>query len=73
MKLVQGEEKAMANSIRTMAMQGGGVVAPWLGGQIMGHVSLEAPTYIGAGLYAIHAASYYFLLRNDKEVQTANS
>lgn len=73
MKLVQGEEKAMANSIRTMTMQGGGVVAPWLGGQIMGHVSIEAPTYIGAGLYTIHAASYYFLLRNDKEVQTANS
>jgi MFS family permease len=72
MKLVHREEKATANSIRTMAMQGGGVVAPWLGGQIMGYVSLDAPTYIGAGLYAIQATSYYFLLRNEKEAQTAN-
>jgi MFS family permease len=72
MKLVHGEEKATANSIKTMAMQGGGVVAPWLGGQIMGQVSLDAPTYIGAGFYAIQATSYYFLLRNEKEAQTAN-
>jgi MFS family permease len=70
MKLVQGEEKAKANSIRTMAMQGGSVVAPWLGGQIMAHVSLDAPTSLGAGFYAIHAISYYFLLRNEKEAQT---
>jgi MFS family permease len=67
MKVVRGEEKATANSIRTMAMQGGGVVAPWLGGQIMACVSLDAPTSLGAGLYVIHAASYYFLLRNEKE------
>jgi DHA1 family multidrug resistance protein-like MFS transporter len=72
MKLVQEKEKATANSIRTMAMQGGSVVAPWLGGQIMADVSLDAPTSLGAGLYAIHAISYYFLLRNEKEAQTAN-
>jgi MFS family permease len=72
MKLVRGEEKATANSIRTLAMQGGGVVAPWLGGQIMGHISLDVPAYVGAGLYAIQATSYYFLFRNEKEAQTAN-
>jgi predicted MFS family arabinose efflux permease len=72
MKLIQGEEKATANSIRTLAMQGGGVVAPWLGGQIMGHISLDVPAYVGAGLYAIQATSYYFLFRNEKEAQTAN-
>jgi MFS family permease len=72
MKLVHGEEKATANSIRTMAMQGGSVVAPWLGGQIMAHASLDAPTSLGAGLYAIHAILYYFLLRNEKDTQTAN-
>ena len=67
MKVVRGEEKATANSIRTLAMQGGGVIAPWLGGQIMAFMSLDAPTSFGAGLYAIHAAAYYFLLRNEKE------
>jgi MFS family permease len=72
MKLVQGKEKATANSIRTMAMQGGSVVAPWLGGQIMTHISLDAPTSLGAGLYAIHVTLYYFMLRNEKEAQTAN-
>jgi predicted MFS family arabinose efflux permease len=72
MKLVQGKEKATANSIRTMAMQGGSVMAPWLGGQIMAHASLDAPTSLGAGLYAIHAILYYFLLRNEKDTKTAN-
>ncbi len=70
MKVVRGEEKATANSIRTMAMQSGGVIAPWLGGHIMAFISLDAPTSFGAGLYVIHAAACYFLLRNEKEAQT---
>jgi predicted MFS family arabinose efflux permease len=69
MKAVREEEKATVNSIRTLSMQGGSAVAPWLGGQIMGHISLDIPAYIGAGLYVIQATSYYFLLRNEKEAQ----
>jgi len=73
MKLIQEEEKATANSIRTMAMQGGNVVGPWFGGQIMGHISLDVPVYVGAGLYAAQATSFYFLFRKEKKDQTAKS
>ncbi len=66
MKLLYEEEKSSANSIRQMANQGGGVVAPWLGGRLM-ESSLDLPVYVGAGLYALLASSFYLLLRKDKE------
>jgi MFS family permease len=66
MKLLHEEEKSSANSIRQMANQGGGVLAPWLGGRLM-ESSLDFPVYVGAGLYAILASSFYLLLRRDEE------
>jgi len=70
MKLLHVEEKATANSITSMASMGGHILAPKLGGQLMQQVSLDFPAYLGSGLYAIYAASYYFLLRNEKEKET---
>lgn len=67
MRLLYDDEKATANSIRMMALQGGNIAAPWLGGQLMEKASLDFPVYLGTGLYIVFAASYYFLLRNEKE------
>jgi DHA1 family multidrug resistance protein-like MFS transporter len=71
MRLLHEEEKATANSIRMMALWGGNIGAPWLGGKLMEHASLDLPAYLGAGLYPVLAASYYLLLRNEKEVEHA--
>jgi len=70
MKLLHAEEKATANSITSMASMGGQILAPKLGGQLIQQVSLDFSAYLGSGLYAIYAASYYFLLRNEKEKET---
>jgi MFS family permease len=66
-KLLYDEEKATANSIIRMVNNGANILAPKLGGQLMEQVSLEAPAFLGAGLYPLVAASYYLLLRNEKE------
>ena len=66
-KLLYEEEKATANSITTMASMGGNIVAPRLGGQLMEQVSLDFPAFLGAGLYPVVVASYYYLFRNEKE------
>ncbi|MFB0543738.1 MAG: MFS transporter [Candidatus Bathyarchaeia archaeon] len=67
MRLLYEDEKATANSITMMASYGGNIVAPKLGGQLMQQVSLDAPAYLGSSLYIFLAASYYLLLRNEKE------
>lgn len=67
MKLLYRDEKATANSITMIASYGGNIVAPKLGGQLMEQVSLDFPAYLGSGIYACLAASYYLLLRNEKE------
>ncbi|MDH5791637.1 MAG: MFS transporter, partial [Candidatus Bathyarchaeota archaeon] len=64
MKHLQEDEKSTANSIRMMSMQGGSVLGPWLGGQLMERASLDAPAYIGGGLYAVLAVVTLFLLRD---------
>jgi len=66
-KLLYDEEKATANSITRMVSNGANILAPKLGGQLMEQVSLDAPAFLGAGLYPLIAASYYLLLRNEKE------
>ncbi len=65
MKLLHEEEKSSANSIRQMANQGGGVVAPWLGGQLM-EMSLDLPAFVGGGLSAVLAGLYFILLRKEE-------
>lgn len=67
MKLLHEEEKSSANSIRQMANQGGGVVAPWLGGQLM-EMSLDLPAFVGGGLSAVLAGLYFLLLRKEEEI-----
>lgn len=66
MRMLHEDEKSTANSIRQMAFQSGGVLAPWIGGQLM-ETSLDLPAYLGAGLYAIFAPLSYVLLRSEKE------
>ena len=66
MRLLNEDEKATANSIRQMAFQCGGVIAPWLGGQMM-ETSLDLPVYIGVGLYALFAFSFYLLLKKEED------
>ena len=68
MKDLGEEEKATANSIRMMAMQGGGVVGPWLGGVLMERVSLEFPAFVGGGLYAAMAALTFLMIRKTQPV-----
>jgi len=67
MKLLYNDEKATANSIISIVSNGGNIVAPRLGGQLMEHVSLDFPAYLGSGIYAGLAAAYYLMLRNEKE------
>ena len=67
MRLLHDDEKATANSIRMMAFQGGNIAAPWLGGQLMEKTSMDFPVYLGTVLYVVFAASFYFLLKNEKE------
>jgi len=71
MKDLGEEEKATANSVRMMAMQGGGVVGPWLGGALMERVSLEFPAFVGGGLYAAMAALTFLMLRKAQMAQVA--
>lgn len=64
MKQLHDEEKSTANSIRMTSMQGGSVIGPWLGGQLMERASLDLPAYLGGGLYAVLAVLTFFLLGN---------
>jgi len=47
-----------------MSAQGGKVVGPWLGGQLMERVSLGFPALFGGGLYAVTAVLTLFLLKS---------
>jgi len=67
MRLLYPEEKATANSINMMTSMGVATVATWLGGQLMEQISLDFPVYMGAGVYIVYAASFYFLLKNESE------
>lgn len=64
MKNLKEDEKATANSLRMMGIQGGGVITPWVSGQLMTHSNLDLPAYLGATLYIMLACSSYPLLRN---------
>jgi predicted MFS family arabinose efflux permease len=70
MKSVSKDEQSTANSIRMIAMNGGGVLSPWLGGTLMENVSLDSPAYLGAGLTMILSVLYPLLLR--KEISETN-
>ena len=61
-KLVD-EEKSTANGVRMMSAQGGKVVGPWMGGQLMEKVSLGFPALLGGGIHAVTAALTILLLK----------
>ena len=63
MKHLVAEEKSTANGIRMTFMQGGNVIGPWLGGQLMDKVSLGFPALLGGGIYAVTATLALFLLK----------
>jgi MFS family permease len=67
MKLLHKNEKTIGNSVINMVVQGGNIVAPWLGSRLMEQVSLDFPALLGAGLYPFIAAFYYILLINERE------
>jgi len=64
MRNLVAEEKSTANGIRMMSAQGGKVLGPWLGGQLMERVSLGFPALFGGGIYAVTAVLTLFLLRS---------
>ena len=64
MKNLAEEEKSTANGIRMTFMQGGNVVGPWLGGQLMETVSLGFPALLGGGLTVVTAVFTLFLLKD---------
>jgi predicted MFS family arabinose efflux permease len=66
MKNLGDEEKSTANSIRMMSMQGGNIIGPWIGGQLMERASMNLPAYLGGGLYAVLAVMTVLLLRDVK-------
>jgi len=67
MRMLHEDEKSTGNSIRQMAFQSGGVIAPWIGGQLM-ETSLDLPIFLGTGLYATFVPLSYMLLRDEKEI-----
>ena len=65
MRSIGEDEKSTANSIRMISMNGGGVVAPMLGGTMMELLGLDSPAYLGGALMLVAAALYSLLLRNE--------
>ena len=65
MKSITEDEQSTANSIRMIAMNGGGVVSPWLGGTLMENISLDTPAYLGAGLTMVLAALVPLILHKE--------
>jgi len=68
MRSISEDEKSTANSIRMISMNGGGVVAPVLGGAMMEQMGLDSPAYIGGALTLFSAALYSLLLRDESRL-----
>ncbi len=68
MRSVSEDEKSTANSIRMISMNGGGIVAPVLGGAMMEQLSLDSPAYLGGALTLVSAALYSLLLRDESKL-----
>jgi MFS transporter, DHA1 family, multidrug resistance protein len=65
-RILYEDEKATANSMTQTASMASNIVAPKLGGHMMENIHIESTAVMGAGLYALYSASFYFLLRNEK-------
>lgn len=64
-RILYEDEKATANSMTQTASMASNIIAPRLGGHMMENVHIESTAIMGAGLYALYSASFYFLLRNE--------
>ncbi|MBS7638137.1 MFS transporter [Candidatus Bathyarchaeota archaeon] len=62
MKLLREGEKATANGILMTASIGSTALATLLGGFLMER-DLNLPIYLGSGLYALYASTFYLLLK----------
>jgi MFS family permease len=65
MRSISEDERSTANSIRMISMNGGGVVAPVLGGAMMEQLGLDSPAYLGGVLMLVVAVLYFLLLRDE--------
>ncbi len=65
-RILYEDEKATANSMTQTASMVSNIAAPKLGGHMMENIHIESTAVMGAGLYALYSASFYFLLRNEK-------
>ena len=68
MRSISEDEKSTANSIRMISMNGGGIVAPVLGGAMMEQIGLDSPAYIGGALILVSAVLYSLLLRRESRL-----
>jgi len=68
MRSISEDEKSTANSIRMISLNGGGVVAPVLGGAMMENLGLEWPAYIGGAFTLVSAVLYSLLLRDESRL-----
>lgn len=73
MRSISEEEKSTANSIRMISLNGGGVVAPVLGGAMMDQLGLDSPAYIGGALTLVSAVLYSLLLRKESQLLAKDS
>lgn len=65
-RILYEDEKATANSMTQTSSMVSNIIAPKLGGFMMENIHIESTAVMGAGLYALYSASFYFLLRNEK-------
>ena len=68
MRSISEDERSTANSIRMISMNGGGVIAPALGGAMMEQLGLDSPAYLGGALTFVAAALYSLLLRDESRL-----
>jgi len=68
MRSIGEDEKSTANSIRMISMNGGGVVAPILGGAMMEQLGLDSPAYFGGALMLVAAVLYSLFLRDESKL-----
>lgn len=73
MRSISEDEKSTANSIRMISLNGGGIVAPVLGGTMMEQMGLDSPVYIGGALTLVSAALYSLLLRKEAQLLAKNT
>lgn len=73
MRSISEDEKSTANSIRMISLNGGGIVAPVLGGAMMEQIGLDSPVFIGGALTLVSAALYLLLLRKESQLLAKNT